>query len=138
LRPEFHDVNFDYHKKSFPSIKDHGVTDIIFGGNGLSAEAGITFSVVAGKLTKALVSTTNVQIDKITLNIDKKQTKHDFIDSMLAPVMAGVMTTKLQKSLQDFMESRLQQLCNQLNSWFESKPFESMQHKGNQVLPSTI
>jgi hypothetical protein len=136
MKPEFHNVRFDYDKKSFPSMKDQGVTDVIFGGDGLSAEAGITFTVYGGRLTRAEVSTAIVKIDRITFNIDKQQTQHHIIDSLFAPIVAGVMTTKLQKTLEEFLDSRLQEVCQQLNTWFESKPFESMQNRGNEAFQS--
>jgi len=124
VKPEFHGVRFQYDKKSFPSFKDHGVADIIFGGDGLNAAAGITFYVGAGRLTRCVVSNCNVEVDKITLNIDKDKTKHDIIDFLLAPIYERVMTRKLQSSLEDFLSSRLREICSQLNSWFDSHPAE--------------
>jgi len=127
-------MNSAYEKKTFPKISDKGVTDVIFEGNGLSANATISFTVRSGALTKARVRKSNLTLDTLRFDIDKEKTKHNILDSMFSGMVAGRLRTRLQASMEAAMTERLNQFVAQLNKWFATKPFETMRTKTNESM----
>jgi len=136
IKPQFKNVNFSYQKKSFPSLNDYGVADVLFEGDGLSADVAITFNIEAGQISRAILTTCDVNLDSISLNIDIA--KHDILDTLLLPLFQANLRRRFRSVVHEFIHTRLHQLIDLLNDWFLTKPFETMMVRGNETLHDVV
>jgi len=136
VKPVFRDLKFWFHKKNFPSLEDNGTADLLFEGNGLCAKSVISFAVESGELSRAKLEVLNVDLDKIKINIGTTQ-KHEFLDTLFAPIVASRVRQRLRSALYAQLETRLLQIVNQLNDWFATAPLESLKMKANESLQET-
>jgi hypothetical protein len=136
MKPHFKGVQFAYYKKTFPSIKDHGVADVLFDGTGMNVDVAMTFVIEAGSISRAVLTTCTVSLDKITLKIDIA--KHDILDAILAPIIQARLRTRIESGVHDFIQSKLNQIVDQLNDWFATRPFDQMLMKGNETLREVV
>jgi len=129
LRPELKDFKFDFKKKKFPAVRDHGTADVLFTGSGVGASAIITLSAESGKAFHSSLTETTVTVDPIKIHVE--DAKHGMLDSILAPIFARALQGRLQLAIKTFLEQRLRDVIHQLNEFIASKPIHRLAERGN-------
>jgi len=129
IRPIFKDFKFFFHHKTFPEYEDSGRADLKFGGNGLSAKVVISIRSMMGRPSRATLDTLWVNVDGLELDIGK-DTKHQILSTLAAPIFAEVLRSKIESTIYSFLRKNFHSLLFRLNSWFDSNPL-------SQVLPES-
>jgi len=131
IKPEFKNMKFYYKRKSFPTLEDFGKADLIFGGNGLSINVEWNIDSAGGRHPVATLVQVDCSIDSLTIRIIGEETKHEILDTLLAPLMANMLKSKIASMIQEYLSTQLNSVNQQLNDFFASRPLEKMAEKGN-------
>jgi len=134
VKPVFKNVKFWYHKKSFPSITDNGVATITFGGEGISLRAVWTVDIRGSKPANARLAMTKCNIDSMDINVDGEKTKHNILDTLLAPLVSGIIKTRIANGIEDYITSQMEGVNQAVNTFFSIRPMESLTDRANDAL----
>jgi len=134
IKPEFKNMKFYYKRKSFPTLEDYGKADLLFTGDGMSVKVLWNIEIVTGRHPVATLSQVECVIDSLSIRIVGEETKHEILDTLLAPLMASLLKSKIASMIQDYLTSQLNAVNQQLNDFFASRPIESVVQKGNVAL----
>jgi len=135
--PEFRGIKLDYEKKTFPALQNSVVADFNFNDSGISFDVTISIVIETGKITKAKLHSSNISVGSITINV-QEAAKHEWIEkNMIAPIIARSLGSKLENSLEKYINDRLKQFISRMNHWFKTNPFERAKDQGNETLQSS-
>jgi len=134
IKPEFKNFKFCYRRKTFPKIEDYGVADMKISGAGALIRVTWKVESRSGYPPRATLSDITCHIDRLDLHIVGEQTKHDILDKMFAPIFSKNIKNKISSSIEDYLRSKLKEVNDKVNSFFESKPTERLTEKANEAL----
>jgi len=130
INPRLRGLRFDLNKKSFPSLKDNGIADLSLEGRGLCTDIVVEFKFVSNEISKARLTTCSATIDRVSLTIEEQ--KHTIIGPLFTPVIQTNIRRRLETGVQQFLDTKINQIIKQLNDWFRTRPFETMMRRGNE------
>jgi len=137
IKPEFKRVKFYYRRKAFPKIEDYGLADIALTGEGAQIEVIWTIER-KGKIPISELSKVKFEIDKLHIRIIGEATKHDILDTIMAPLFSNIIKKKLSSILEGYLEVKLEEINKTINEWFASRPLHKLEEKADQVLKETF
>jgi len=134
IRPEFKNLKFYYKRKSFPKIQDFGAADLALTGDGLSI--GIVWTVESSgkEYPVATLSEVKCIIDKLAIRIIGEATKHEWLDTILAPLISNMLKNKLSTVIEDYLSQRFLELNTQLNEFLRSSPTYQLKLKADKAM----
>jgi len=134
IKPKFHHLKFYYKRKTFPHIEDYGLADLQLAGEGLMFRILWTVESKGNIRPVARLSDVTCHIDKLNIHIIGEATKHNILDAMIAPIVAGMLKNKISNMLQDYMEVKLEEINLKINRFLASHPGERLTMKADQAL----
>jgi hypothetical protein len=111
IRTELKNLEFFYHKKTFPELTEHGRATVRFGGDGATLK--LVFSVeqnIDDKVPKLKEGYADFHISKMDIEFDKKSLTHD----ILVPLMTGMWNLQIQAQIEKAVEDNLTALINNI------------------------
>jgi flagellin-specific chaperone FliS len=138
IKPEFKNMKFHYKRKSFPTIEDFGMADLTFTGNGATIRVVWKIESQSGHYPVATLEDASCEIDGLNIRIVGEATKHEILDTLLAPFVAGVLKNKLAKVIEEYLRTQLGSINEQLNAFFASRPTQMLKEKASQAMIDTI
>jgi len=82
----------------------------------------------------AKISDVTCQIDKLSIHIVGEATKHNWLDSILAPLLSGMIKHRLAGTIEDYLRKKLEHINDQINRFFSSRPTEHLLIKMDQAM----
>ena len=114
MQADMRDVAFYFHKKTgTPKITDSGIADILLGGQGLSITAHL---VSADRDRTSVFRVKEVQTSIQTLKFAIRDSKHDTLYKMLAPLATSLVKRQLQRVIANAVRTALEYVDGQLVS----------------------
>ncbi|KAM5543234.1 hypothetical protein V8D89_003108 [Ganoderma adspersum] len=112
MQADMRDVAFYFHKKTgTPKITDSGVADILLGGEGLSITAHL---VSADRDRTSVFRVKDVQTSIQTLKFAIRDSKHDTLYKVLAPLATSLVKRQLQRVIANAVRTALEYVDGQL------------------------
>jgi len=138
IKPEFKNMKFHYKRKSFPTISDFGMADLAFNGEGATIHVVWNIETSSGIHPVASLAECSCTIDSLSIRIVGEATKHEFLDTLMAPLVAGLLKNKIAGFIEETLNQQLGNINEQLNQFFASRPTQQLKEKANQVLMDTF
>ncbi|TBU30300.1 hypothetical protein BD311DRAFT_236054 [Dichomitus squalens] len=114
MQADLRDVAFYFRKKTgTPKLTDSGVADVLLGGEGLSIT---THLRSAGNDTSSVFHVKDVQTSIHTLKFAIRDSKHDTLYKVLAPLATGLIKKQLQRVIGNAVRTALEYIDGQLVS----------------------
>ena len=114
IQADMRDVAFFFHKKTgTPKISDSGIADVLLGGQGLSITAHL---VSADRDRSSVFRVKDVQTSIQTLKFAIRDSKHDTLYKMLAPLATSLVKRQLQRVIANSVRTALEYVDGQLVS----------------------
>jgi len=107
IRTELKNMDFFYHKKTFPEMTEQGRVTLRLTGDGATLK--MIFQVKQGpedKVPKLGEGEVHFQIHTMDIEFDKESLKHD----ILVPMLTGMMKNQIQIKIEHEVESSLKNL----------------------------
>jgi len=112
IRTELKNLEFFYHKKTFPELTEQGRCSVRLGGDG--ATLTLVFNIVQGqedKVAKLSEGYADFHISKMDIEYEKKTLTHD----ILVPLMTNLWNLQIQNNIEHSIEKNLTQLIQGLS-----------------------
>jgi len=138
IKPEFKNMKFAYKRKSFPTINDFGMADLAFDGNGATIRVVWNIASSGGHHPIASLEEVSCSIDSLNIRIVGEATKHEILDTLLAPLVAGLLKSKLSNVIEEYLQTQLSKINESLNTFFASRPTQQLKEKANQAMTDTF
>ncbi|KAI1785937.1 hypothetical protein LXA43DRAFT_1113109 [Ganoderma leucocontextum] len=114
IQADMRDVAFYFHKKTgTPKITDSGVADVLLGGQGLSITAHL---VSADRDRTSVFRVKDVHTSIQTLKFAIRDSKHDTLYKVLAPLATSLIKRQLQRVIANAVRTALEYVDGQLVS----------------------
>lgn len=111
IQADLRDVAFYYHRKSgFPKITDQGLADVLLGGTGLT----ITARLSTARDPSSVFAVKDVQVKVDTLKFSVRDSKHDALYKVFAPLATNLIKTQLQRALGGAVQTALEYVDGEL------------------------
>jgi len=109
IRTELKDVDFYFHKKSFPEMTESGRFTLRLGGDGASLVITFNIEQTAGDPQPRLTNgTADFHIHKMDIDFDKSSLKH----SVLVPMTTGLFKSRIHRTIESGVENNLQKMID--------------------------
>jgi len=125
MKPKFKHFKFAYQRKTFPKLNDQGMANLIFKGNGAKIVFVWELKSDIGATPVAFLKDCKCTIDSIDIQILEAE-KHSWFDQMAATMMSGSLKRKLSAAIEEFVESNIDRVNDQLNGFFRQNPLETL------------
>jgi len=137
IKPQFRNLKFYYRRKTFPKIEDYGIADFTLKGDG--GTINVIWTVESGAKTQpyAYLSRVECTIDKLNIHIIGEATKHDWLDTIMAPLLSNMIKNKIANTLEEYLKGKLNDANIKLNEWFSSRPAYQLKLKADQAMKET-
>ncbi len=114
IQADMRDVAFYFNKKTgMPKITDSGVADVLLGGDGLSITAHL---VSADRDRTSVFRVKDVHTSIQTLKFAIRDSKHDTLYKLLAPLATSLIKRQLQRVIANAVRTALEYVDGQLVS----------------------
>jgi len=134
IKPVFNHLKFYYKRKSFPKIQDFGIADLALTGEGAEISVLWTIESRGNAPPFAYLSHIKCEIDKLHIRIIGEATKHELLDTIMAPLISSLIKNKIANIVEDYLKSKLGEANNNLNEWFASRPTYQLKAKADEVI----
>jgi hypothetical protein len=111
IRTELKNLEFFYHKKTFPELTEQGRATVRIGGAGATLK--LVFAVQQNaddKVPKLTEGYADFHISKMEIDFDKKSLTHD----ILVPLMTGMWNLQIQAQIEKAVEDNLTSIINNI------------------------
>jgi hypothetical protein len=111
IRTELRDLEFFYHKKTFPELTEQGRAHVKLGGDGATLK--IVFQINQEgdeKFAKLSEGYADFHISKMDIEFEKKTLTHD----VLVPLMTSLWNLQIQNTIEHAVEKNLTELIHNL------------------------
>jgi len=134
IKPHFQHLKFYYRRKTFPQIEDYGVADMALAGEGAMIRVLWTVESRGQQHPVARLSDVTCHIDKLNIHIVGEATKHNILDTMMAPIISGILKSRISQMIEDYLRVKLETLNDKINEFFASQPTRQLTMKADQAL----
>jgi len=138
IKPEFNNMKFWYKRHNFPAIEDFGICDLAFTGDGCTIKVIWKIETQSGMQPVASLEEVSCTIDGISIKIVGEATKHEILDTLFAPLVAGILKNKIANAIEQYLKTQLGGLNNNLNQIFASRPTQQLKRKASEMLGETF
>jgi len=138
IKPQFKDLKFYYKRKSFPKIEDFGVCSISFTGDGARLKFVWELTSVPGSPPKAVLLENKCRIDSITIKIHERETKHSWLDKIMAVLLQQRIKHEISGSIEEYLYNNIESVNLQMNKFFEDNPWDVLKQKAVKQLYQTF
>jgi len=111
IRTELKDLQFFFHKKTFPEFTEQGKANVKFGGDG--ATLNLVFNIAQGsedKVPKLTEGYADFHISKMEIEYEKQTLTHDII----VPLMTNLWNLTIQNNIEHAVEKNLTDIIHVL------------------------
>jgi len=121
ISPSLERVRFNYKKKTFPKLSDHGVADIAFKGKGATIKLNWIVEALTSQVPQVFIDSVTCDIDKLFVHIIGKETKHNIMDKMAVSLMRNTIKKRLQLAIEQALYNNIHSFNDQLNLFLAKK-----------------
>ena len=139
IRAHLSSVNFYINKKTgFPKVEDRGLADIfLFGSKGLSLTIEVVPNLVhSGKHVHSIFTAKRVTCSISKLKIHLRETKHDFLYKLVAPVINRVATSKIENGISNYIRDNIEKMNTIVSSRTTNATYKTAQKVDEKSAPT--
>jgi hypothetical protein len=133
LRPVFKDMKFWYLRKTFPKIEDFGNVDIDLS-KGKGAKIKIIWKIKSKSNRPFAFALLEVKCIIDSMDVTVKDAKHEILDRIATSVFAANLKQSVAQGIVNAIVDSLRPMNDQMNSWFASRPIESLYERANEQI----
>lgn len=130
IQADLRDVAFYYRRKSgFPKVTDQGLADVLLGGTGLT----VTARLSSAHDPTSVFAVKDVQVKVDTLKFAVRDSKHDALYKVLAPLATSLIKKQLQRALGGAVQTALEYVDSELAAVRDQMAEAKASEEGNRL-----
>jgi hypothetical protein len=126
-------MKFWYLRKTFPKIEDFGNVDIDLS-KGKGAKIKIIWKIKSKSNRPFAFALLEVKCIIDSMDVTVKDAKHEILDRIATSVFAANLKQSVAQGIVNAIVDSLRPMNDQMNSWFASRPIESLYERANEQI----
>lgn len=111
INPKMKNIEYYFHKKTFPKLEDKGVANVVVGGEGITIAVELE---VHKKDNVPSIKVAQVHVDIDRLKIDILETKHEFMATIFKPIYKN----RIKAVIKEAIENRIRSVFDKIETGF--------------------